>query len=136
MMGGRVHVTARMEYGLRAVIALAEAWPGIVTAGRLAADERLPRPYLYSILADLRRAGLVRSRRGRRDGGYHLGRDPENVTIGQVVRVLAVPSPVTATFEAIDLVSIADMVALQRIAPRTTSSTRSRVSAKRGSCRG
>jgi hypothetical protein len=126
-----------MEYGLRAVIALAEAWPGIVTAARLAADERLPRPYLYSILADLRRAGLVRSRRGRTDGGYHLGRDPENVTIGQVVRVLAVPAGQGPTgLEAIDLVSIADMVALQRIAPRTTSSTRSRVSAKRGSCRG
>jgi len=126
-----------MEYGLRAVIALAEAWPDIVTAGRLAADERLPRPYLYSILADLRRAGVIRSRRGQTGGGYHLVRDPGEMTLGQVVRVLAVPADEgTATLEAMDLVSIADMVALQRIAPRTTSSTRSRVSAKRGSCRG
>jgi Rrf2 family protein len=41
-------------------------------------------------MLDLKRAGLVRSTRGPK-GGYVLGRDPDDVSFGEVVRVMQGP---------------------------------------------
>lgn len=53
----------------------------------------LPQPYLEQILLALKGAGLVRSKRGV-GGGYVLTRDPEQITLSQIVS--AVDGPIQA----------------------------------------
>lgn len=86
-----MHISARTDYAVRAMLSLAAAGPvGTVTGQALAADQDLPQKFLEAILADLRRAGLVRSRRGP-VGGYSLSRPPDAVTVGEVVRAVDGP---------------------------------------------
>ncbi len=56
----------------------------------LAEQERIPKKFLESILLDLKRHGLLQSKKGK-GGGYFLQRAPEQVTVGQVVRLLDGP---------------------------------------------
>src|SRR3712207_4207372 len=50
----------------------------------------VPMPYLEQLIGPLRRAGLVKSTRGAR-GGYQLTRDPYDVRVGEVYRVMEGP---------------------------------------------
>jgi Rrf2 family protein len=87
-------VPARIDYAVRALVALAAAQPETVNARRLADAGQIPPGYLYDVLADLRRAELVRVRLGAR-GGYSLARPAADVTLGAVLRLLdgAPPGP-------------------------------------------
>jgi Rrf2 family protein len=88
-----MHISARGDYAVRAAVALAAAHPGTVSAQALAAEQDMPRKFLETILADLRRAGLVHSTRGV-DGGYTLARPPTEIMVGDVLR--AVDGPLAA----------------------------------------
>jgi Rrf2 family protein len=88
-----MHISARGDYAVRAAVALAAAHPGTVSAQTLATEQDMPRKFLETILADLRRAGLVQSTRGV-DGGYTLGRPPTEIMVGDVLR--AVDGPLAA----------------------------------------
>jgi Rrf2 family transcriptional regulator, cysteine metabolism repressor len=80
--------SARGEYGVRVMVELARhEGGGPVTLAHIADEEGMPLPFLEHIIADLRAAGLVAARRGRR-GGYHLARAASEITMGEVVRVL------------------------------------------------
>jgi Rrf2 family protein len=85
-----VHISARSDYAVRAALGLAAAYPATVSSASLAADQDLPRKFLEAILADLRRAGLVRGQRGV-EGGYVLTRAPDEVAIGEVLRAVDGP---------------------------------------------
>jgi Rrf2 family protein len=80
-----MHISARGDYAVRAALALAAGYPGTVSAQALATEQEMPRKFLETILADLRRAGLVQSSRGV-DGGYTLARPPTEIMIGDVLR--------------------------------------------------
>lgn len=82
-----MNVSARTDYALRAMLALAAAEPGTVTAQALAAAQELPLTFLHAILGELRRANLVFSQRGV-DGGYTLARPASQISIGDVIRVV------------------------------------------------
>lgn len=84
-----VHVPAKVDYGLRALLSLAAA-QAPRTAEELAADQGLPARFLGAILADLRRGGLVASQRGN-EGGYRLARPASTITVAEVFRVLDGP---------------------------------------------
>lgn len=86
---GAVHIPAKVDYGLRAMLSLAVAG-GPQTTEQLAEDQALPPRFLGAILAELRRAGLVASQRGA-DGGYRLARSPSQITCAEVIRVLDGP---------------------------------------------
>ncbi len=88
-----MHISARGDYAVRAAVALAAAHPGTVSAQALATEQDMPRKFLETILADLRRAGLVHSTRGV-DGGYTLARPPTEIMVGDVLR--AVDGPLAA----------------------------------------
>lgn len=88
-----MQVSARGEYAVRAALELAAAYPATVSAHALADAQALPHKFLEAILADLRRAGLVRSVRGA-DGGYRLVRTPQETTVAAVLR--AVEGPLAA----------------------------------------
>jgi Rrf2 family protein len=81
-----MHVTARGEYAVRAVIAAAQRTTDRpVAATAVAQTEHIPLGFLYSIMTDLRRAGLITTYRGP-TGGYRLARPAETITIGDVLR--------------------------------------------------
>jgi len=80
--------STKSEYGVRVMVELARrggAEP--VALAEIAEHERLPLAYLEHLVARLRRAGLVESRRGAR-GGYLLAREPEQITMAEVVEAL------------------------------------------------
>src|SRR5437870_5868334 len=56
----------------------------------LAAREAIPKKFLEAILLELKRHGIVQSRKGR-GGGYFLRRTPAEGTFGEVIRVLEGP---------------------------------------------
>jgi Rrf2 family protein len=80
-------IPARIEYSVRALLALAVAEPATVTARVLADTQDIPPGYLYDVLADLRRADLVYAQRGSH-GGYALTRPATEITVGGVIRLL------------------------------------------------
>lgn len=80
----------KAKYALRALATLALNGPGQLQARRIAEDAAVPGKFLEAILVDLRNAGLVESRRGIL-GGHRLARDPETITLGEVVRVVDGP---------------------------------------------
>jgi Rrf2 family protein len=85
-----MQISARAEYAVRALLALAAGEDAAATAQSLAAAQELPRKFLEAILSDLRRAGIVRSQRGA-DGGYRLARGADEVTVGDVIRAVDGP---------------------------------------------
>jgi len=84
-----VHIPAKVDYGIRALLILA-ATGTPATAEALAAEQGIPPRFLGAILADLRRAGVVASQRGA-EGGYRLARAPEQISLAEVIRALDGP---------------------------------------------
>jgi Rrf2 family protein len=83
-----MRLTARSEYGMLALIDLAEAYGERPLSVREMAEERdLPTPFLEQLFAALRRAGLVTGIRGPH-GGFTLARDPKSITALDIVEAL------------------------------------------------
>ena len=88
-------LTRKSKYGLKALLLLAEdAERGPVLISELADRQKLPKKFLEAILLELKRAGLLHSKKGK-GGGYVLGRKPGEITVGQVIRVLEGPLALT-----------------------------------------
>ncbi|MBV8257695.1 MAG: Rrf2 family transcriptional regulator [Actinobacteria bacterium] len=85
-----MRVSAKVDYGLRAMVELAAAPPRFVTSGELAAAQEIPPKFLENILLQLRHAGLVTSQRGA-EGGHQLARPAEEISIADVIRALEGP---------------------------------------------
>lgn len=75
---------------------------GPVPLKTIAESQGLSESYLEQLFAALRKASLVRSVRGAQ-GGYELGRPPEAISVGEVLRVLEGPlAPVECAIEGRD----------------------------------
>lgn len=84
-------VSKKGEYGIRAVCHLAERHGrGAVHIREIAEVEGIPAKFLEGILLQLKRAAIVKSRRGV-EGGYALARPPDAIMLGEVIRVLDGP---------------------------------------------
>jgi Rrf2 family protein len=81
----------KSKYGLKALLTLARE-PGEqpVLISELAGRDRMPKKFLEAILLELKRHGVVQSRKGK-GGGYFLRRSPHDITFGEVIRVLEGP---------------------------------------------
>ena len=91
-----MRVSAKSDYALRALIEMAgrtDSTP--VSAEELGRLQEIPHGFLQAILADLRRAGIVVSQRGQ-SGGWRMGRDPETVSVADVIR--AVDGPLVSVY--------------------------------------
>jgi Rrf2 family protein len=82
-----MRVTAKGEYATQAVLHLSLQYPGVVTIHEIAQRHHIPLKYLEQILLELKRGGILESRRGVR-GGYTLARSPEEISVGAVLRVV------------------------------------------------
>jgi Rrf2 family protein len=82
-------ISQKLEYACRALAQLARRHDGrtLTRLEDLAQREAVSANFLVQILNDLRRAGLVASRRGQA-GGYLLARAPQSVTLRQVVEAV------------------------------------------------
>ena len=86
-----MQISARADYALRALCVLAAATPDTaVKAAVIAESQAIPRTFLDQILGDLRRGGMVDSRRGP-DGGHKLARPSYAITVADVVRAVDGP---------------------------------------------
>jgi Rrf2 family protein len=85
-----VRTTAKADYAVRAAIELAAAGDGPVSTERIAEAQGIPANFLENILVDLRRAGVVESRRGAA-GGYLLARPATEISIADVIRAVEGP---------------------------------------------
>ena len=85
-----MHITARVDCAVRALVELAADGPELVKADALSNAQSIPPKFLEAVLADLRRGGLVSSRRGP-DGGYWLARPAGEITVADVIRTLEGP---------------------------------------------
>lgn len=82
-----MRVTAKGEYATQAVLYLALQYPGVLTIHDIAQRHHIPLKYLEQILAELKRGGVLESRRGV-NGGYTLARAPEQISVGEVLRIV------------------------------------------------
>jgi Rrf2 family protein len=87
---GRVRISAKADYAVRAALELAAAEDPPIKAERVADAQGIPLKFLENILVDLRQAGLVTSQRGPA-GGYRLDRPAEDITLADVVRAVDGP---------------------------------------------
>jgi Rrf2 family protein len=81
-------VSAKEQYGLRAMAELAKAYgEGPIPLSEIAQSQDVSLAYLEQVVPALRDAGLLNSTRGAK-GGYELARSPEQITVGEVLRAL------------------------------------------------
>lgn len=85
-----MRLSARSEYGLLALIDMTATDARPLATRELAESRGLPAAFLEQLLADLRRAGLVRATRGPR-GGFTLTRNADEITALEIVEALEGP---------------------------------------------
>lgn len=86
-----MHISAKAEYAVRALLVLAadpenKAIPGEA----IARSQKMPTKFVENTLVELRRTGLVASQRGA-SGGFKLGRPAAHITIADVIRAVDGP---------------------------------------------
>ncbi len=95
-----VHFKASVEYGMRAVLYLAEK--GSICSSREVADEMsIPRDYLIQLAQLLRNAGIVHARPGK-NGGYSLAKDASEISMLDIFNALQNDRPRSERKEAED----------------------------------
>ena len=82
-------ISAKTEYACVAVLELASRFGSgdPVRIRKIAERHDIPPRFLVQILLQLKAAGLVASTRGAA-GGYHLVREPDGLSLGEVMEVM------------------------------------------------
>jgi len=135
-----MNISAKTDYTLRAVFELAQnRIEGTSSISEIAKRQSIPKRYLEHLLLMLKKAKLVDSIRGKK-GGYVLKRNPESITVGEVIRSVEGPvniapktrvprkfDPVSETWESIqdaiekllDSITVADLLEKKLAAEKT-----------------
>src|SRR5436309_1605715 len=91
-----MNLSSKGDYATRVLLELSmNQWPHALSVHQLADRTGISPKYLEQIMLRLRAADVVRSRRGVQ-GGYELARGPDQLTVGEVVRLMdgpLAPSP-------------------------------------------
>ena len=83
-----MNITSKGRYALRVMLDLAQhREEGYISLKTIADRQGYSMKYLEMIVGSLKREGLVASTRGK-EGGYRLVRDPEDYTIGEILRCI------------------------------------------------
>ena len=84
-------LTNKGKYGLKAMLHLARLREDeIAQVAQIAKANNIPKKFLDQILADLRRVGLVHSKKGKA-GGYALSKPANEIRVGQIIRAIDGP---------------------------------------------
>jgi Rrf2 family protein len=80
-------VSKKSDYALRVLFTLVDHYQhGPISIRELAQNNNIPKSFLEHILLDLKDHGWVKSTAGKK-GGYVLAMDPNQISMGEVVRV-------------------------------------------------
>jgi Rrf2 family cysteine metabolism transcriptional repressor len=116
-----MNISVKGEYALQAIFDLASqrsAEP--IKIAEIARRQKIPQKFLELILAGLKQAGFVESRRGA-EGGYLLARAADALTVGEVLRFVEgaqsskghprskAGTPFTAMWRRVDL-AVSDVI--------------------------
>lgn len=82
--------STKAEYGLKAVVNLAQAYPKQKTSREIATEENISLKYLERLLSNLLKEGIIKSQQGKL-GGYVLSMNPSKLKVGQVIECLEGP---------------------------------------------
>lgn len=101
-------LSVKLDYACRALARMAARHPSgeLSRIEELAELEAIPANYLVQIMGELRNGGLIESRRGKQ-GGYLLARDPQEVTLRDVIQLIqgdvfaSVANPAGASGQAV-----------------------------------
>jgi Rrf2 family protein len=85
-----MHISAKVDYAVRALVALAAAGGGPLAGATIAESEALPAKFLEGILSELRRSSIVSSQRGA-EGGFRLARPASEISLADVIRAIDGP---------------------------------------------
>ncbi len=89
--GGRIMISNKAKYAFRALLAIAAEPEGIaLTSAEIARRHAIPHKFLEQILLDLKKAGILESRRGK-TGGYAMLRPADTISFGEVLRIFEGP---------------------------------------------
>lgn len=84
-------LSKKTKYGLKALIYIAKhSGPEPVLISEISDSERIPKKFLEAILLDLKKFGILGSKKGK-GGGYYLMKDPREITTATLIRVLDGP---------------------------------------------
>ncbi len=86
-----MNISYKCDYALKALLHLAQyGKTAPQTSFVMSKALQIPLKFLEQILSDLKKAGLVNSKRGN-VGGYTLAQNPSKITLGQVIRLISPP---------------------------------------------
>ena len=80
-------ISAKSQYGLRAMVYLAGCKKEICPLKLISEEEGISFDYLEKIISKLEKAGLIKAKKGVQ-GGYFLAKKPSKIKIGEVIRAL------------------------------------------------
>ena len=81
-------LTTKGHYSVKALLDLSlQQKKGSSSTKAIAGRQNIPAPYLEKLLIEMRRAGLVKSIRGK-DGGYQLAREPIKISLGEILEAV------------------------------------------------
>ncbi|MBI1320993.1 MAG: Rrf2 family transcriptional regulator [Candidatus Hydrogenedens sp.] len=106
-------LSSKARYGLRAMAVLGRSFRDgeLVAVEHIAREQEIPVKFLEATLTELRKRGLLRSRRGPA-GGYALTRAPQEISLAEIIRTLDgpfAPTPCARTKEPQQCDGCADM---------------------------
>jgi Rrf2 family protein len=84
-------LSKKTKYGLKALVFLAKQFgEGPVPIARISESENISQKFLESILLDMRKYGLLGSKKGK-SGGYYLLKAADEIRMTEVIRILEGP---------------------------------------------
>lgn len=94
-----MRLTSFTDFGLRILMRLAGSPDRAFSTGELADEFQISRAHLAKVMSALANAGYLKTRRGG-GGGAVLARQPDDIRLGDVVRVLETGQPIVECFSA------------------------------------
>ncbi|MGB7431092.1 MAG: Rrf2 family transcriptional regulator [Ahrensia sp.] len=92
-------LTSYTNYAMRSLQLAALKAPGLVRIDDVARIHNLSRPHIMKIVHELGKAGYLETVRGR-NGGFRLARPPQDIIVGDVVRITEGPLDIVECFNA------------------------------------
>ncbi len=121
-----MRISTKGEYGIRALLELSLRYgEGYIQSSEIAAARSIPENYLYQLLITLRKAGIIRSRRGPQ-GGHMLARPPHDINLAEAL--IALEGPIEPTLcvqdDVLNDCSFESICAMRQVWQRVTDVTR------------
>lgn len=82
--------STKAEYGLRAMVNLARAYPNQKNIPEISEEESISAKYLETLIGKLRKNNLVKSQKGK-SGGYTLIKNPQKISAGEIIEIMEGP---------------------------------------------